>query len=71
MYVAATTENLKFLKAESDRLFVGTQSNLIEIMPENTLNTIKESSYLYRVSDVIIDGNIYWLSDGIRGSRSN
>ena len=66
MYVAATTENLKFLKAESDRLFVGTQSNLIEIMPNNTLNTIKESSYLYRVSDVIIDGNIYWLSDGIR-----
>ena len=66
MYVAATAENLKFLKAESDRLFVGTQSNLIEIMPENTLNTIKESSYLYMVSDVIIDGNIYWLSDGIR-----
>ena len=66
MYVAANTENLKFLKAESDRLFVGTQSNLIEIMPNNTLNTIKKSSYLYRVSDVIIDGNIYWLSDGIR-----
>ena len=67
MYVAATTENLKFLKAESGRLFVGTQSNLIEIMPENTMNVIKESSYLYRASDVIIDGNTYWLSDGIRG----
>ncbi len=66
MYVAATTENLKFLKAESGRLFVGTQSNLIEIMPENTMNVIKESSYLYRASDVIIDGNTYWLSDGIR-----
>ena len=66
MYVAATTENLKFLKAESDRLFVGTQSNLIEIMPDNTLNTIKENSYFYKVSDVIIDGNAYWLSDGIR-----
>ena len=66
MYFAATTENLKFLKAESGRLFVGTQSNLIEIMPNNTLNTIKESSYLYRVSDVIIDGNTYWLSDGLR-----
>ncbi|MDC3029776.1 hypothetical protein OA183_00095 [Flavobacteriales bacterium] len=67
MYVAATAENLKFLKAESNRLFVGAQSSLIEIMPDNTTNTIKESSYLYRVSDVIVDGNIYWLSDGIRG----
>ena len=66
MYVAATTENLKFLKAEANRLFVGTQSSLIEIMSDNTLNTIKESSYLYRASDVIIDGNVYWLSDGIR-----
>lgn len=66
MYVAVTAENLKFLKADSDRLFLGTQSNLIEIMPDNTLNTIKESSFLYRVSDVIIDGNVYWLSDGIR-----
>ena len=66
IYVAATTKNLRFLKAESDRLFVGAQSNLIEIMPDNTLNTIKESSYLYEVSDIIIDGNLYWLSDGIR-----
>ena len=32
MFVAATAKNLKFLKAESDRLFVGAQSNLIEIM---------------------------------------
>ncbi len=65
-YMAATTENIKFLKADSDRLFVGTQSNLIEIMPDNTLSTIKESSYLYTVSDVIVDGDIYWLSDRIR-----
>ena len=66
IFIVNTTENLRFLKAESDRLFVGTQSNLIEIMSDNTMNTIKESSYLYRVSDVIVDGNIYWLSDGIR-----
>ena len=66
MNLAATTENLRFLKAESDRLFVGAQSKLIEIMPNNTLNTIKENSYLFRVSDVIIDGNVFWLSDGIR-----
>ena len=66
MDLAATIENLKFLKAESDRLFVGAQSKLIEIMPNNTLNTIKENSYLFRVSDVIVDGNVFWLSDGIR-----
>ena len=71
MHVAATTENLRFLKVESDRLFVGTQRNLMEIMPDNTLKIIKESPYLYRVSDVIIDGNTYWLADGIRKLNSS
>ena len=71
MFVAATTKNLKFLKEESDRLFVGAQSNLIEIMPDNTTNTIIENSYLYKVSDVIVDGNIYWCFFNLNNTRQN
>ena len=41
-YIVATTENLRFLKADSDRLFVGTQSNLIEIMPDKRLIQLKK-----------------------------
>lgn len=65
-HLANTTENLRFLKADSGRLFIGTQSNLIEIMPDNSLKSIKENSYLYKITDVIIDGNTYWVTDGIR-----
>ena len=64
--VIATIEELNFIKADSDKLFVGAQSKLIEVGPNDSLDLLKESSYLYRVSDVIADGNKYWLSDGIR-----
>ncbi len=64
--VVATIEELNFIKADSDKLFIGAQSKLIEVGPNDSLDLLKESSYLYRVSDVIADGNKYWLSDGIR-----
>lgn len=65
-HLVSTIENLRFLKADSDRLFIGTQGNLIEIMPDNSLRSIKENSYLYKITDVITDGNTYWVTDGIR-----
>ncbi len=66
MDVVATIEELNFIKADSDKLFIGAQSKLIEVGPNDSLDLLKESSYLYRVSDVIADGNKFWLSDGIR-----
>ena len=59
-------DNLKFIKSNEGRLFVGAQSRLLELQENNTLTTIKESSYLYRISDVIKDNDVYWASDGIR-----
>ena len=67
----STIENLRFLKADSDRLFVGTQGNLIEIMPDNGLRSIKENSYLYKITDVIIDGNTYWVNRWNKKSSKN
>jgi hypothetical protein len=59
-------DNLKFIKSNEGRLFVGAQSRLLELHENNTLTKIKESSYLYRISDVIKDNDVYWASDGIR-----
>ena len=59
--------NIKCIKTSKNRLFVGAQSKLIEISQNNTLNTIKENSYFFRISDIIVDEPNYWISDGIRG----
>lgn len=64
--VVAKIENLKFIKATANRLLVGAQSKLIELFYDNNLNVIKDNSYLYFISDVIVDGDVYWASDGKR-----
>jgi hypothetical protein len=59
-------DNLKFIKSNDNRLFVGAQSKLMELKENDIITTIKESSYLYKISDVIADNNVYWVSDEIR-----
>lgn len=67
MSVVREVEGLKFIKRNGENLFVGAQSHLMLLDDNNTLYTIKENSYLFRISDVIRDGAVYWASDGIRG----
>ena len=68
MSLVSKVEDLKFIKRSGEDLFVGAQSHLMLLNENNnTLSTIKEDSYIYRISDVISDGEIYWASDGIRG----
>lgn len=76
VYSYAATEGLRavhgidlirFIKTTQDRLFIGSQSRIMEMNNDNSLTTIKENAYFFRVSDIIIEDGVYWLSDGIRG----
>jgi len=59
-------DNLRFIKSNDSGLLVGSQSKLMELKENGALTTIKESSYLYKITDVIADNNVYWVSDEIR-----
>lgn len=65
--IVDSVENLRFIKSENERLFVGARSKLWEINASNNISLIKEHSFLYVITDIITgsDGT-YWAADSYR-----
>lgn len=61
-----SVESLRFITKSNERCFVGTQGVLFELLENNNMTTIKESSYLYKITDVVVDNDNYWVSDEYR-----
>jgi len=56
-------ENLKFIEAEGGQLFVGSRSMLSRLNESDGLTTLAESSLMYFISDIISDGDVYWIAE--------
>ena len=65
--IICVVENLRFIKKSNGRFFVGAQGILYELNEDHKLSTIKESSFLYKITDVLWDENNFWLTDEYRG----
>ena len=46
---------------------MGAQGILYELSEDHKLSTIKQSSFLYKITDVLLDENNFWLTDEYRG----
>jgi len=65
--IICAVENLRFIKKSNGRFFVGAQGILYELPEDHKLSAIKESSFLYKITDVLLDENNFWLTDEYRG----
>jgi len=59
-------EDLLFIEESQGRLLVGSKNQLCEINSENKVELIKYDSFLYTISDVLVENDSYWMADGQR-----